>query len=69
MKKFTKTICLLVLLGISAQAQAIDFNWGLKGGFNLSGSSYKGLAPNIEYDNDCGFFIGPMAEIKYPKRH
>ena len=34
MKKFTKTICLLVLLGISAQAQAIDFNWGLKGGFN-----------------------------------
>ena len=44
MKKFTKTICLLVLLGISAQAQAIDFNWGLKGGFNLSGSSYKGLA-------------------------
>ena len=46
MKKFTKTICLLVLLGISAQAQAIDFNWGLKGGVNLSGSSYKGLAPN-----------------------
>lgn len=45
MKKFTKTICLLVLLGISAQAQAIDFNWGLKGGFNLSGSSYKGSPP------------------------
>ena len=66
MKKFTKTICLLVLLGISAQAQAIDFNWGLKGGFNLSGSSYKGLAPNIKYDNDCGFFIGPMAEISFP---
>ena len=66
MKKFTKTICLLVLLGISAQAQAIDFNWGLKGGFNLSGSSYKGLAPTIKYDNDCGFFIGPMAEISFP---
>lgn len=49
MKKFTKTICLLVFLGISAQAQAIDFNWGLKGGINLSGSSYKGLASNIKY--------------------
>lgn len=66
MKKFTKTICLLVFLGISAQAQAIDFNWGLKGGINLSGSSYKGLASNIKYDNDCGFFIGPMAEISFP---
>ncbi len=66
MKKFTKTICLLVFLGISAQTQAIDFNWGLKGGINLSGSTYKGLASNIKYDNDCGFFIGPMAEISFP---
>lgn len=67
MKKSVKTICLLVaLLGMTAPTQAIDFNWGIKGGINLSGSSYKGLAENIKYDNDCGFFIGPMAEISFP---
>lgn len=67
MKKSVKTICLLlVLLGISAQSRAVDFNWGIKGGINLSGSNYKGLAENIKYDNDCGFFVGPMAEISFP---
>ncbi len=69
MKKILKLMCLICIISIMpTQLYAVDFNWGLKGGLNLSGSTYKGLKNNITADacGGNGFFVGPMGEIDFP---
>lgn len=69
MKKYIKIICLASIIAlIGTPVHAIDFNWGVKGGLNLSGSTFKGLRDNISSDacGGNGFFIGPMGEIAFP---
>ena len=66
MKKYMKALCIAVALCVASQAQAIDFNWGVKGGMNFSGSSYKGLKENLNVKSNKGFFVGPMVELGLP---
>ncbi|MCD8288213.1 MAG: PorT family protein [Porphyromonadaceae bacterium] len=67
MKRSLKIASLLLpLLCTVLPLQAVDFNWGFKGGMNLSGSSYKGLNPSISYDSNLGYYIGPMGELDLP---
>lgn len=62
-----KALCMAgMLCTVALQAQAIDWDWGLKGGMDFTGSSYKGLISDIQVNDNQGFFIGPMAELSLP---
>ena len=62
-----KALCMAgMLCTVALQAQAIDCDWGLKGGMDFTGSSYKGLISDIQVNDNQGFFIGPMAELSLP---
>ena len=67
MKKYMKALCMAgMLCTVALQAQAIDWDWGVKGGMDFTGSSYKGLISDIQVNDNQGFFIGPMAELSLP---
>lgn len=60
MKKSVKTICLLVvLLGMTVPTQAIDFNWGIKGGINLSAVPIKDLPKTSNTTTTADSSSGP----------
>ena len=63
MKRFLSIIAVsLVVMTASAQ-----FNFGVKGGLNLSSVSLKGqLANNFDSENKAGFFIGPTVKFTLP---
>ncbi len=63
MKKIINVLLVAVCIAMAMPAQA-QFNWGLKGGLNLSKASFSGS--DFKSDNYTGFFIGPMAEFTFP---
>ncbi|MEG1545984.1 MAG: porin family protein [Bacteroides sp.] len=66
MKKIISTLFVAVaclLMAVPAQAQ---FQFGIKGGVNLSKVSFSGIGDNFKASNRAGFFIGPMAEFTIP---
>ena len=63
MKKIINVLLVAVCIAMAMPAQA-QFNWGLKGGLNLSKASFSGS--DFKSDNYTGFFIGPMAEFTLP---
>lgn len=67
MKKYMKALCMAgMLCTVALPTHAIDWNWGLKGGMDFTGSSYKGLISDIQVNDNQGFFIGPTAELCLP---
>ena len=67
MKKYMKALCIAgILCTVALQAHAIDWDWGVKGGMDFTGSSYKGLTSDIKVKDNQGFFIGPMGELSLP---
>lgn len=67
MKKIISTLFVAVALmfAVAPAAQA-QFNWGIKGGLNLSKVDFSDAPSNLKPDNFTGFFIGPMAEFTLP---
>ena len=63
MKKIFGALMIAICIAMAMPAQA-QFNWGLKGGLNLSKASFSGS--DFKSDNYTGFFIGPMAEFTLP---
>ncbi len=63
MKKIINVLLVAVCIAMAMPAQA-QFNWGLKGGLNLSKASFSGS--DFKSDNYTGFFVGPMAEFTLP---
>lgn len=56
------TGCLLATIPTNAQL----FQWGVKGGVNMSRISWSGNTYLENKKNATGFFIGPMAELTIP---
>lgn len=63
MKRIINVLLVVVCIAMAMPAQA-QFNWGVKGGLNLSKASFSGS--DFKSDNYTGFFIGPMAEFTIP---
>ena len=59
MKKLTTLLLVAACLCIALPAQAQFFQWGIKGGANVSKISFN-------KDDMGGFFFGPMAELTIP---
>ena len=57
-------LSLVALLCLAAPAQAIDIDWGLSAGLNLTKMKFTGtdvLGDNLK--NKAGFFIGPKVNV------
>ncbi len=63
MKKGTIALLVTICLCMVTPAQA-QFNWGVKGGLNVSKMSFE--TNFLSSENSTGFFIGPMAEFTIP---
>ncbi len=61
MKKFFALVVLLATISMTAQAQ---FNFGIKGGLNVSKLSLDKKV--ITSGNQAGFFIGPTIKFQFP---
>lgn len=63
MKRSAVLLSLLLCLGFALPASA-QFQWGFKGGVNVTHASFS--KDIFKSDNRAGFFIGPMAEFTLP---
>lgn len=64
MKKFLSSIIVAAAMIIALPANA-QISFGLRGGLNINKVSFDGKK-DIKSDNQAGFFVGPVAEVKVP---
>ena len=64
MKKIFITLALLFTMAWATPASALDFDWGITGGLNLTKLKVKGENKSVfSSDNQAGWFIGPKAQM------